>query len=115
MYIRRKGAGLMGFGGAESCGPTQQWDPNCTFAGIKGQCVPTGMVGKAPGCTYSSSEPSIWDKLLSAGGDVLKAKLTPAPVTNITTTSSEMSTTTKVAIAGAGVLALLLILKSRKS
>jgi hypothetical protein len=28
--------------GAESCGPDQQWDPNFTFNGIKGQCVPKG-------------------------------------------------------------------------
>jgi hypothetical protein len=28
-----------GMGGAESCGPTQKWDPNYVFQGIKGQCV----------------------------------------------------------------------------
>ena len=106
---------MMGMGGAESCGSTQQWDPNCTFNGIKGQCVPTGMVGKAPGCTYAAgSEPSIWDKLLGAGSDILKAKLTPAPVTNITQTDTGMSTTTKIAIAGAAAVGLLLILRSRK-
>lgn len=31
-----------GLGGAESCGPTQQWDPNYVFQGIKGQCTPKG-------------------------------------------------------------------------
>ena len=31
-----------GMGGAESCGPNQQWDPNYVYAGIKGQCTPKG-------------------------------------------------------------------------
>ena len=31
-----------GMGGAESCGPTQQWDPNYVYDGIKGQCTPKG-------------------------------------------------------------------------
>jgi hypothetical protein len=116
MYIQRKGSGMMGLAGAESCGSNQQWDAGCNYYGIQGQCVPTGMVGKQAGCTYSSSSSSgsIWDKLLSGATDIIKAKVTPAPVTNVSAASGGMSTTTKVAIAGAAVVGLALILRSRK-
>jgi len=31
-----------GLGGAESCGPNQQWDPNYKFGEFTGQCTPKG-------------------------------------------------------------------------
>lgn len=116
-YIRRKGYGLMGLGGAESCGGNQQWDPNCNFNGIVGQCVPVGTIGKAPGCTYaapSSSGPSTFDKIFGAAADIFKAKVTPAPVTNVTTVGGGgMSTTGKLALVGAGVVVVALLMKKR--
>ncbi len=42
-------------GDASACGPGQEWDAGCTYNNIKGQCVPTGTVGKATGCSYPSS------------------------------------------------------------
>jgi len=114
MYIQRKGAGMMGLAGAESCGSNQQWDANCQYAGMTGQCVPTGKVGTYSICTYPSSSPSIWDKIISGATDVLQAKLTPAPVTTTNIAGGGMSNTTKIALAGAAVVGLALILKSRK-
>lgn len=114
MYIKRKGAGMMGLSGAENCDSTQQWDANCKFNGLQGQCVPAGMVGKQPGCDYSSSGggfSSFLSSLVSGATDVLKAKVATPTTTNITQVSPGMSTEMKVALAGAGVLALVLILK----
>lgn len=47
--------GYSDLGDASSCGTGQEWDANCTYNGIKGQCVPAGTVGKATGCSYPSS------------------------------------------------------------
>lgn len=118
-YIRKNGRSLSGLGGAESCSAAQDWDPNCEFNGIKGQCVPRGTIGKAPGCTYSTSSSSsgVWgflSSIVSGGSQVLAAKATPAPVTNVITPGGGMSTTAKVAIAGAAALGLVLVLRSRK-
>jgi hypothetical protein len=118
-YIRKNGNGLMGFGDASSCGSNQQWDANCNFNGIVGQCVPTGMVGKAAGCTYasggSSSGGGIFDSILKSVTDVIKAKVTPAQVTNISTTEGPgLSTPTKLAIAGGAVVAGVLLVRALK-
>lgn len=119
-YIRKNGNGLMGFGDASSCGSNQQWDAGCIFNGIKGQCVPTGMVGKASGCTYdassgSSGGGSSWlDSLIKGATEVLKAKVTPGQVTNITAPSPGLSTTTKIAIAGGAVLGGVLLIRALK-
>lgn len=114
-YIRKHGNGLMGFGDASSCGSTQQWDANCNYNGIQGQCVPTGMVGKSPGCTYPSSSGGGWfDTLIKGATDVLKAKVTPAPVTNISSGAGGMGTTTKLVIAGSAVVGGVLLLRALK-
>jgi hypothetical protein len=44
-----------GMGGAENCGPNQQWDPNFVYAGIKGQCTPRGSaMAPKPGVDWGS-------------------------------------------------------------
>jgi hypothetical protein len=120
-YIRSNGRSLRGLSGPENCMTSQDWDPNCSGSWGTGQCVPRGMAGKAPGCTYaapsSSSSGGVWDllgKITSGVTDVIKAKATPAPVTNVINAGGGMSTTTKVALAGAAALGVVLVLRSRK-
>lgn len=118
-YIMKNGRGLMGFGDASSCGSGQEWDADCTYNGIKGQCVPAGTKGKNSMCTYASGGSSgitgIFDSLIKGATEVLKGKFTPAPVTNITTTSSPgLSTPTKIAIAGGAVVGGVLLIRALK-
>lgn len=121
-YISKAGNGLMGFGDASSCGGNQAWDAGCNYNGIQGQCVPVGMVGKYSPCDYSkaaaaqqSSSSSIWGNLITGLTEVVKAKVTPAQVTNISTMSSPgMSTPTKLAIAGGAVVGGVLLIRALK-
>lgn len=80
-----------GMGGAESCGPNQQWDPNYVFNGIKGQCTPKGtpLVRIVGGGT-----PGFWDSF-SAGLKVLKP---PAGAPPQSGGGSGMSRNTMIAI-----------------
>lgn len=101
MSYSRKPNYRTGLGGAENCGADQQWDPNASFLGIKGQCVPRGSaMTQAP----ADSGPAWWEKALAA----ISAGPAPAPV-YVTAPSSGMSTTTMVAIGGAALLAIFLI------
>jgi hypothetical protein len=110
-YLPRKQ--LSGLGGAESCGPTQQWDPNFVFAGIKGQCTPAGSP-MTPGAGQS-----IGDKISGGVADffkVLSASKTaapPAPIIIQAPSRGGISTTTLV-VAGGAALLLVAILASRK-
>ena len=117
MYIQRKGNGMMGLGGAEACGPNQMWSPDYVYNGIKGQCLSVEQfkAWEAQKAAGGGSGGGWFDSLVKGATDVLKARVTPAPVTNITSApGSGMSTTTKVAIAGGVLLAAGLIWKSRK-
>src|SRR5687767_15115704 len=106
-YIRKQGNGLMGFGGAEACGPNQMWSADYTYNNIKGQCLTPEQyrAWEAQKASGGSGGSSTFDKILGSVTTLLQTKLTPAPVTNITTApGSGMSNTTKIAIAGGAVL-----------
>jgi LPXTG-motif cell wall-anchored protein len=118
-YIRTS---CMGLSGAESCGANQIWSPDYVFQGVKGQCLSLEQYKAweaqkaAAAAGVKPAEKSWWESLIGGATEVLKAKVTPAPVTQITTTAPDagMSTTTKVAIAGAAALGLVLLLRKRK-
>ena len=123
MSYHRNRAGLSG---AESCGPNQIYYPDVTFAGVKGQCMTAAQyneckstgryAGQACTVAAATSGGTSWtDKLWDAAKSVVVAKVTPAPVYQQTTVAAPgMSTTTKIAIAGAAAVGLVLILRSRK-
>lgn len=123
-YIKRKGHGLMGFGdSAPSCRTGDAffkdgnwWVPVRDGDGKEYPLMQTSQIAALPKCAAaSSSGSSIWSSLISGATEIFKAKVTPAPVTNIsTTTSGGMSTTTKVALAGAGILALAVVYKATR-
>jgi hypothetical protein len=114
-----------GLGGAESCGPNQQWDPNYTYAGITGQCVPKGtpfaMIQGACGAGYvknaygycvpaSTPSPGIASSLFSGLMAAFKPPATPTTVYVPTpaAASSGMSKNTMIAI-GLGAVGLLAV------
>lgn len=113
-YHRRH---LSGLGGVESCGANQVWDPNVTFNGIKGQCMPRSNYAASdlvdpsasPGVVKDKSSGFNWGGLLQAF--VQPAAPAPAP-TVIVQQAPGMSTTTKIAIAGGAAL-LLVVLATR--
>lgn len=124
MYIQRKGFGLMGLGDDAGCrtGPPffkdgNWWVPIRDSAGKEYPLMQTNELVALPMCTAAAaSSGGGWlDSLIKGATDVLKAKVTPGAVTNISSAPSQgMSTTTKVAIAGGVAVAALLIWKSRK-
>jgi hypothetical protein len=69
--IARRGYGPMG--DASSCGPDQEWDSGCVFAGITGQCVPKGTAGHASGCSYPGTLDKIGSFLKGIGSGVISA------------------------------------------
>jgi len=109
---------LLGLGDASSCGADQVWDPNVTYLGIKGQCMPRSSytasqlvdpnaypgIVKTAGSSSSSLASSILGTLL--GG--LLNKSTPAQTPVVVQQPSGVSTTT-IAIVGAAALAAVLI------
>lgn len=109
-----KNRALSGLGGAESCGPDQQWDPNFEFAGVKGQCTPKGSP-----MTPGPAGPSIGEKISGGVADFFKvlaagkAAQPPTPIIVQAPSRGGVSTTT-LAIAGGAALLLIAILASRK-
>lgn len=93
-----------GLGGAESCGPTQQWDPNYAMPGLPpGQCVPKGSAMTKP-----SVGSSIFSSVMSLFSTPTPPAYYPAPPLPA---PAGMSTNTKIAIGlgAAGLVALALI------
>lgn len=123
-YIKRKGNGLMGFGddlggavcrtGAAVFQSGNWWVPVQDSSGKQYQLMQTNEILALPMCSSGSSGGSFWDSLVKGATEVLKGKLTPPPVTNITTSSGGMSTGVKLAIGGGVLVAGLLIYKARK-
>lgn len=126
-YIAKNGRGLMGFGdtggavcrtGAATFISGNWWVPVKDAAGKAYQLMQTPELLALPMCGAgsSSSAPSWLDSLIKGTADVLKAKVTPAPVTNISTPSSGpgLSTTTKIAIAGGAVIGGVLLVRALK-
>ncbi len=92
--------------GAESCGPSQQWDPNYVFNGIKGQCTPKG----SPMAAGSSNIVGA----IFGGLSALLKPATPAPTAGgapAYVPPSGMSPNTMIALGlgAAGLVALVLI------
>ena len=109
-------------GGASDCGSGQTWYPNLTFAGFTGQCSTPAQAqaalssGQATGNlnTAASTDSGFnWGTAGSVAGNLLTGLFGPKPAGPAVAPQTGMSTTTKVALAGAGVLALALILKRR--
>ena len=100
-------ATIYSLGGASDCGADQEWDASCSYAGVTGQCVPKGTAGHAAGCTY----PSGWDKAAGVIGGFLSAVTGGPKPSAPVVVQTGMSTTTKVALAGAAALGLVLILR----
>jgi len=92
-----------GMGGAESCGPTQKWDPNYVFQGIKGQCIPSSQP-----LVKMASEPGFLTSLMSAFSKPSYATPTAQP-SSVAPAASGMSQTTMLAIGAVGLVALVLI------
>lgn len=92
--------------GAESCGPTQQWDPNFVFNGIKGQCTPKGSpMTKAPG---------FFESFMSAMTPKPAAAPSVSPYVVAPAAASGMSQNTMIAI-GLGAVGLVgLLMLARK-
>lgn len=97
-----------GLGGAESCGPTQQWDPNYVFNGIKGQCTPKGSpMTPAP-------KPGFWESF-AAGLTSPFTKPAPAPAAApVIIQQGGMSQNTMIAIGLGAVGLLAIVMLSRK-
>lgn len=123
-YIRKAGQGLMGFGdtGGAVCrtGASQMiggnwWVPVKDASGKAYQLMQTNEILALPMCGSGSSSGGWLDSLIKGATEVLKAKVTPAPVTNInTTTSPGLSTPTKIAIAGGAVVGGVLLIRALK-
>lgn len=105
--------GLLGLGDVTSCGPDQVWDPNVSFYGTQGQCMPRANYrpdqlenpNAVPGVVKSTSS--------SSGGGSDLTKLIGGLLANATRpqtpaypypvpTSSGMSTGTMLAIGALG-------------
>ena len=113
---RKKSGGLMGLlglGDVSSCGPDQVWDPNVSFYGTQGQCMPRANYrpeqlenpNAVPGVvktTGAISGGSDWTKLL--GGLLANATkpTTPAPYPYPVPASSGMSTGTMLMLGALG-------------
>lgn len=124
-YIQKAGRGLMGFGdtggavcrtGASVFTNGNWWVPVKDASGKAYQLMQTNEILALPMCSSGSSSGGGWlDSLIKGATDVLKAKVTPAPVTNISTTSSPgLSTPTKIAIAGGAVVGGVLLIRALK-
>lgn len=115
-YIKRKGNGLMGFGDASSCGPDQIYAADYEYNGVKGQCLSAAQykAWQDQKAAQGGGGSSIWDSLIKGATEVLKGKLTPPPVTNISTSTGGLSTGAKLAIGGGILLAGFAIYKARK-
>lgn len=116
--IARRGYGDLG--DAASCGTGQAWDANCTFNGIKGQCVPAGSVGKASGCTYPSSGGGITGFLGSLLGLYGQSKYNAGAASAYGSmqpqaTSSTPAWVMPVAIGAVGIGAIMLLKSKRKN
>lgn len=115
VLIARRGYGSMG--DASSCSSNQEWDANCTFNGIKGQCVPIGTAGKNAACSYSSGGSGIWDTIKSIAGsvaDIYGKSKTPAQPQVIVQGSSTPSWVLP-AVVGGGVLAVVMLTRKRSN
>ncbi len=126
-YIKRKGHGLMGFGdSAPACRTGDAffqsgnwWVPIRDGDGKEYPLMQTPQLAALPKCAAAASSSGggsgIFDSLIKGATEIFKAKVTAAPVTQYNTTASAgMSTTTKVALAGAGVLALAVVYKATR-
>lgn len=125
-YFKSNGKALRGIGddtGGATCRTGAAvftngnwWVPVKDASGKAYQLMQTNAILALPMCSSGSSS-GVFDllgKVVSGAADVIKAKVTPAPVTNISTSAGGMSTTTKVAVAGAAAVGLLLVLRRRK-
>lgn len=95
--------------GAESCGPSQQWDPNYVFNGMKGQCTPKGS-------PMTSGAKGFLDSFMTAFTPKAPA---PAPaassyVTAPVAAARGLPTSTKIAIGVGAVGLVALIVLTRK-
>jgi hypothetical protein len=118
---RRLPRNLSGLGGVESCGSTQVWDPNITFMGVKGQCMPRANYSAAqlvdpnayPG-TVKSNEPSGPSAASQIVGALIGGLVTPKPAQQVAyqaPASSGISTGT--VLIGLGALAAVVIIATR--
>ena len=96
-----------GLDGAESCGTGQKWDPNYVFNGIKGQCVPASQP-----LVQMASQPGFLTSLMSAFSKPAYAPTTTAPMV-APVQQQGMSQTTMLAIGAVGLVAIILIARSR--
>lgn len=91
------------------------WVPIRDGNGKEYPLMQTSALLAMPMCAAGSSAGGLLSTLIGGVTDVLKAKVTPAPTsTTIVQGGSGISTPVKLAVAGAGVVALLMIMKSRK-
>ena len=107
-----------GMGGAESCGPTQQWDPNYVYDGIKGQCTPKGSAfAPKPSTDWGELATSLSTMFAPKPGAPKYVQVAPrflAPAAAAAATSpapSGMSSNTMLAIGlgAAGLLAVVML------
>lgn len=127
-YFRKNGLPLKGFGddtggavcrtGAAAWNSTNSawWVPVQDASGKAYVLMQTDAILALPMCKgASSSGGGIFDSIIKGLTEVVKAKVTPGSTTVIQGGSGGgMATTTKIALAGAGALGLLLVLRARK-
>lgn len=65
---QRRPRHMAGLGGAESCGPDQQWDPNYKFGTLTGQCTPKGTA-----MSPAASSGGVGSVLQTIGGALVNA------------------------------------------
>jgi len=99
-----------GMGGAENCGPNQQWDPNFVFNGIKGQCTPKGSPMTKPSTDWGA----IATSLTSAFAPKPAAPAMSMPGYMPAAASSGMSQGTMIAIGLGAVGLLAVVMLTRK-
>lgn len=73
--------------------------------------TPTGEL--VSGSVGPSMSPSIWDKIKAAAASALATQTGMVPVMPVVVPQTGMSTTTKIALGGAAVLAVVLIMKRK--
>lgn len=120
-YFRKPYSGL---GDVSSCGADQVWDPNISFFGTQGQCMPRANYtpdqlvnpNVIPGVvkTKGGGGSAAGDFFKNLLGGLAAGAATPAQVpVIIAPAQSGMSTTTKLALAGGAALLLVALLAKR--
>lgn len=99
-----------GMGGAENCGPNQQWDPNFVYAGIKGQCTPRGSaMAPAPATDWGAIATSLTSFLTPKPAAAAAPTMTMPAYAGPTSSGMSRGTMIAIGLGAAGLLAVVML------